>query len=184
MMDFSSAVAGAWPTMTDNRFAMANKPAQNLIEWSLLIMSNHEIAAHEGSCLRCRRLVEKVGDRTLLADRPVQQKDHIARDAPHLAEIMGGHHDLDAGPRGPNHDVLDAPRRGGIEIGGGLVEQQQFRVARPRVGAVSPMQSRSRLVFPAPFGPTMRVGAPDAMVRLKRSSSLVPPASSETSSST
>ena len=58
------------------------------------------------------------------------------------------------------------------------------QVIRPELGAASPMQSRSRLVLPAPFGPTISVGAPGAIVRLARSISRVPPASSETSSST
>ena len=39
------------------------------------------------------------------------------------------------------------------------------------------MQSRSRLVLPAPFGPTISVGAPGAIVRFNRSRIVVAPAS-------
>ena len=45
--------------------------------------------------------------------------------------------------------------------------KQPPQVIQPADGFASPMQSRSRLVFPEPFGPTMSVGAPRAIVRFR-----------------
>ena len=56
------------------------------------------------------------------------------------------------------HNLFDAARRGGIEIGGGLVEQQDFRIScqRPR--------QRQPLLFAArkpPRRPLRQIGEPD-----------------------
>jgi hypothetical protein len=65
-----------------------------------------------------------------------------------------------------------------------LRSAQPPQVMRPADGRESPMQIRSRLVFPAPFGPTMSVGGPGAIARFSESRILVAPASSETPAST
>src|ERR1700712_235164 len=66
----------------------------------------------------------------------------------------------------------------------GVVSLRPPQLIRPRVGAVSPMQSRSKVVLPAPLGPTMSVGAPGVIARFMPSSSVVAPACNETLSST
>jgi len=55
--------------------------------------SNHEIAAQECGGFRCRRVVEKIGGLALLAQRAADQKNDVAREPAHLAEIVRGHHD-------------------------------------------------------------------------------------------
>ena len=48
--------------------------------------SNHEIATQEGKGFRRRRVVEEIDDEAALAQRTANQKDHVARQAPDLAD--------------------------------------------------------------------------------------------------
>src|SRR5260370_29406216 len=130
MIDRSSALAGVKLTMAPNKTASTNDETRNTIGFSLS-KSDHEIATHEGGGFRCRRVVEKIVGRALLAQPTANQKDHIARDPPHLAKIVRGHHDLDAGLRRHQNDLFHAARRSRIEIGGWLVEQQNLPIPRP-----------------------------------------------------
>src|ERR1700722_9512348 len=81
--------------------------------WCSPVDSNHEIAAHKGGGFRCRWVVEKIRRGALLAQRAADQKNHISREPAELAEIVRGHHDLDAGLRRRQHDLFDAAGRRG-----------------------------------------------------------------------
>ena len=70
---------------------------------------------------------------------PRSMKIDVAGEPAHLAEIVRGHHDLDAGSRRAQHDLLDAAGRGRIEARGGLVEQQDFGIARQRARQRQPL---------------------------------------------
>ncbi len=87
-------------------------------------------------------------------------KDDVARKAAHLSEIVRGHHDLDAGLRRALHDLLDATRRGRIEIGGRLVEQKNLGIASQRA------RQRQPLLFAArkpPRRSLRQIGQPDPL---------------------
>src|SRR5215212_11611037 len=96
--------------------------------------SKHEVAAQEGRGLLCRRMVEENLGFCLLAYRAPQQKDHVTRETANLPQIVRSHHDLDAGLSRAQHDLFDSPCRGRIEIGGGLIEQKNFRIAGESAG--------------------------------------------------
>src|SRR4051794_34471934 len=65
-----------------------------------------------------------------------------------------------------------ARRAGGVSL-------RPPQLIPPRGGAVSPVQGRSRVVLPAPLGPTIRVGGPGVRARFSPSGSVVAPACSE-----
>ena len=73
---------------------------------------------------------EKSFDRRALDDAPLVQVDHFVAQAPRLAEVVRGHHDLGArGVEGAD-DGLDLAGGTRIEARGGLVEEN-LRVQRP-----------------------------------------------------
>ena len=58
------------------------------------------------------------------------------------------------------HDLLDAAGRGGIEVGGRLVEQQHFRIARQRACQRQPLLLAAGQ---PPRRPLRQIGQPDAL---------------------
>ena len=70
--------------------------------------SEHEIAAHEAPRPPASRGVEKICGVPCSHSAPRTRKDDVAREPAHLAEIVRGHHDLDAGLRGA---FARSPRR-------------------------------------------------------------------------
>ena len=60
------------------------------------------------------------------------------------AEIVRGHHHLDAARGDGAHDVLDRLGGGGIEAGGRLVEKQHFGIARQRARQRQPLLFAAR----------------------------------------
>ena len=61
-----------------------------------------------------------------------------------LAEVVRGHHHLDAARADLAHDVLDRLGGGGIEAGGRLVEEQKIGVARERARQRQPLLLAAR----------------------------------------
>ena len=77
------------------------------------------------------RLRKEFFDRRALDHASLVQVDHLIPQAPRLAEVVGGHHDLGPGAvEGADHG-LDLARRGGVETRGGLVEEQHLGMQRP-----------------------------------------------------
>ena len=60
------------------------------------------------------------------------QEHHLVGEPPRLAEVVGDEHDLGASVVGPLDQLLDRQRRGRIEIGGRLVEEQDVRIEAER----------------------------------------------------
>ena len=82
-----------------------------------------------------------------------------------LAEIVRGHHHLDAARGDGAHDVLDRLGGGGIEAGGRLVEKQQRRIARQRA------RERQPLLLAAgqpPRRPAFEAAEPDQRQAVRR----------------
>src|SRR5581483_6812126 len=76
-------------------------------------------------------LREKPLDGGALREAPLVQEQHFVAQAPRLAEVVRGHHDLRPGGVERLDEGLDLARRAGVEVGGRLVEEEELRVQRP-----------------------------------------------------
>jgi hypothetical protein len=70
----------------------------------------------------------------LLDDSTAVQEDHLVGKPPGLADVVGHEHDLGPRPVGLEHQVLDGPRRGRVQAGRRLVEEEHLRPGAERPG--------------------------------------------------
>ena len=82
--------------------------------------------------LRCDRPRKEIFRRPVLKDAACDHEYHIAGETAGLAEIVGREHDLNPGGGNFRNDVFNRFGGGGIEIGGRLVEEENFRVSGER----------------------------------------------------
>src|SRR5260370_22273258 len=99
MMNFSSA-ATARDSAASRAVMMSASGARRRLmilvsgrEWP----SPYQLARDVGAAFRRTRALEKILGRRVLQQPALVQEQHLVREPPRLAEIMGGHDDLGAG---------------------------------------------------------------------------------------
>ena len=89
-------------------------------------------------------MLKKFGGRRAFGDAALVQENDFFRQAPRLAEIVGGHDDTGAGLVNIGDDAFHLARRGRVETGGRLVKEQDARFERPGACQGNPLLLAAR----------------------------------------
>src|SRR5215472_16150065 len=123
----------------------------------------HELARDVSAAFGCARSLEELARGRMLEQPALMQKQHLVGEPLGLAEIVGGHDDLGACHVEGRDHRLDRASRGGIEAGGGFVEEQHLRMQGPGARERQPLPLAAG---EGAGGTVSKLGEPDLGERL------------------